>query len=59
LRDISRVIQGILLIKPYQIKDVDGIIRLWIHECSRVFSDKFNSDDKEWFNNLILELVAS
>mgnify|MGYP007047485905 CR=1 FL=1 len=36
------------------------MIRLWIHECSRVFSDRLiNEDDKEWFRNLIMELLAT
>lgn len=36
------------------------MIRLWIHECSRVFSDRLvNEDDKDWFRNLIMELLAT
>ena len=35
------------------------MIRLWIHESSRVFHDRLiNEIDKEWFKNLIMELLG-
>jgi len=34
------------------------MVKLWIHECSRVFHDRLlNSDDRNWFQNLIKELI--
>jgi len=34
-------------------------VRLWIHECSRVFHDRLiNETDKDWYKNLIIELLG-
>lgn len=51
LRDISRVFQGLLRCnKEYHVtKQLQ--LRLWIHECFRVFSDRLNDEkDTAWFN---------
>lgn len=44
LRDFSRVINGLLLTPPAQMDDPDKFIRLWIHECYRVFHDRLIDD---------------
>ena len=50
LRDLSKVVQGILLVKQKNIKDKEMLIKLWIHESLRVFSDRLiNVDDREKF----------
>lgn len=43
LRDISRVISGILMIEPSKVLGVDTMIRLWVHENLRVFHDRLSS----------------
>ncbi|KAL0267127.1 UNVERIFIED_CONTAM: hypothetical protein PYX00_009482 [Menopon gallinae] len=50
LRDISKVFQGLLRShKDYQ-NTVPNLLRLWIHECYRVFSDRLiDEKDREWF----------
>nr|PNR26425.1 hypothetical protein PHYPA_031000 [Physcomitrium patens] len=54
LRDLSKVIQGILQADPQQCKAKETIISLWVHEAMRVFSDRLvNSDDRAWFENNI------
>ena len=40
LRDISKVFQGILSAEVAQIRARNDLIRLWAHECSRVFCDR-------------------
>ena len=40
LRDFARVIRGVLLVPPSQLEETDMLIRLWIHEVYRVFSDR-------------------
>ena len=40
--------------------ETESIIRLWIHESSRIFSDRLvNEEDREWFRNVIIELLAT
>ncbi|KAH9599603.1 Dynein heavy chain [Trypanosoma melophagium] len=75
LRDLSRITQGIMLAgmfydpdrpekrstsKPWEIiTDAVTLIRIWKHECSRVFSDKLNSvTDKRWFDENLQDCVA-
>lgn len=58
LRDVSRVFQGILMVKNGVVKDVDTVTRLWVHEVSRVFYDRLiNEEDRDWFKTLIVELL--
>ena len=59
LRDVSKVIQGILMTRGAIVKEQDQMTRLWIHEVSRVFYDRLiNEDDRDWFRNLICELLG-
>ena len=33
---------------------LQGLLKLWTHECSRVFEDRLvNNEDREWFQKLI------
>ncbi|KAF5292010.1 hypothetical protein FQA39_LY14127 [Lamprigera yunnana] len=52
LRDISKIFQGLLRShKDYQ-STKNTILRLWLHECYRVFNDRLIDDkDREWFYN--------
>ena len=59
LRDVSKVFQGILMVKPTVVRDEVTLTRLWIHEISRVFHDRLiNDEDRLWFNDSIVELVG-
>lgn len=41
------------------IKDAEQFVKLWVHESSRVFHDRLiNEEDKEWFKDLIIELLG-
>ena len=57
LRDISKVFQGVLMIRPRKCSAPETFARLWIHETSRVFGDRLiNSEDQLWFEKNIAEL---
>jgi dynein heavy chain len=51
LRDLSKVVQGILQISYENLKESTTLILLWLHESCRVFRDRLIDDkDNEWFN---------
>lgn len=54
LRDLAKVVQGVLMGDSRRILDVDSLIRLWVHECKRVYEDRMvSSQDHDWFRNLM------
>lgn len=56
LRDLSKVFQGILMIKPINCETSTSLIKLWTHECARVFRDRLiNSDDSKLFDRILIE----
>ena len=59
LRDVSKVFQGILQIRPRDCQSADVMKRLWIHEVQRTFHDRLiNKEDKRWFTELVQELCT-
>ncbi len=59
LRDVSKVFQGILLTRPISVQSTDAMVRLWIHETSRVFFDRLvNDEDRTWFKNNVAALMV-
>jgi len=60
LRDVSRVIQGILMVKPVSCQSPESFSRIWVNEMSRVFKDRLiDKNDRDWFNENVTELVNS
>ncbi|XP_074037842.1 dynein axonemal heavy chain 1 isoform X2 [Leptinotarsa decemlineata] len=59
LRDLSKVFQGILMFEPENLVGVQEMIRLWYHECCRVFQDRLvNDDDRSWFDSLLKQKIV-
>lgn len=59
LRDVSKVFMGIMMVSPGKVRDDPTATRLWIHENCRVFHDRLiNEEDKEWFYDLIMEIIG-
>jgi dynein heavy chain, axonemal len=58
LRDLSKVIQGMLQVRPQVITTKVDIARLFCHESARIFHDRLIDDhDRQYFNTLVSELV--
>ncbi|XP_078090943.1 dynein axonemal heavy chain 3-like [Mustelus asterias] len=64
LRDFSRVIQGLLLLKsdciPHGIEGDHKLMRLWIHEVYRVFCDRLvDTHDRKLFFHIVKNAVQT
>lgn len=60
LRDISKIFQGVSQGSSKLIEDKIGFVRIWSHECMRVFGDRLtNDDDRSWFSTMLSEKVTS
>ncbi|KAI9095538.1 hypothetical protein DFS34DRAFT_182154 [Phlyctochytrium arcticum] len=58
LRDLSRVVQGVLQARPQVVLAKMDIVKLFCHESSRIFHDRLIDDaDRTYFNKLLSELV--
>ncbi|KAJ3207853.1 Dynein heavy chain 6, axonemal [Entophlyctis luteolus] len=58
LRDLSKVVQGILQVRPANVQSKMDIARTFCHESSRVFHDRLIDDnDRAYFNKLLSDLV--
>ena len=56
LRDVSKVVQGVLMADKRRGREREDIVRLWTHECCRVFSDRLiNDKDRTWFLEQVKE----
>lgn len=52
LRDMSKVVQGVMRADPKFTTDSTQLVVLWLHETSRVFEDRLiNDEDHRWFQN--------
>ncbi|CAF1548071.1 unnamed protein product [Rotaria magnacalcarata] len=58
LRDLSRIIQSLLQATPERFDTIERFTRVWLHECIRVFSDRFNATkDHELFNRILETII--
>ncbi|XP_057654279.1 dynein beta chain, ciliary-like [Diorhabda carinulata] len=58
LRDLSNIFQGMLFATGDAVKTNNDMIRLWIHEASRVYKDKLvDRFDQNNFNKLLMDIV--
>jgi len=58
LRDLSKVFQGVAQGNADKIKDKESFVRIWAHECLRVFADRLTDEpDRTWFQSMLAEKV--
>ncbi|KAJ3216110.1 Dynein heavy chain 6, axonemal [Dinochytrium kinnereticum] len=58
LRDLSKVVQGILQVRPQNIVAKLDLVKIFCHESARVFQDRLIDDsDRLYFNKLLSEIV--
>ncbi|XP_043931285.1 dynein axonemal heavy chain 11-like [Protopterus annectens] len=56
LRDLSSIFQGLLFASPECVRYPTDLIHLWLHESSRVYSDKLMEEkDIEHFNKVLID----
>ena len=59
LRDLSKVIQGILRADPGVVRDEFTMFRLFCHETARVFHDRLiDHKDKAYFNVILADIAG-
>ncbi|KAI6649612.1 Dynein heavy chain 1, axonemal [Oopsacas minuta] len=59
LRDLSRVFHGIIMASPDKIESIQDVVKLWYHECCRVFQDRLVcNEDKDWLGDKMKEHVS-
>ena len=57
LRDLSRIVQGIIQVTQQSCNSPEQVVSLWANECFRVIPDKFISqEDKDWFASTIVKI---
>lgn len=54
LRDVSKIVQGVLMMRPTQIPSKETLAKLWAHEAMRVFCDRLiDNHDRSYFTNMV------
>jgi dynein heavy chain len=60
LRDLSKVFQGMTSGSTKNVLAANDLLRLWVHECLRVFSDRLvEQKDTDWFHALMCEQLGA
>ena len=60
LRDFSRIVQGVLLLRKEGATDKNKLIRLWTHEVFRVLYDRLTDDkDRAWLFDAVKSTVKN
>ena len=58
LRDLAKVVQGMLMVEPKKVSTKEQLARLWVHESQRVFGDRLTcDDDHDWLDGLLKHQV--
>eukprot|EP00040_Diaphanoeca_grandis_P037866 m.251032 g.251032 ORF g.251032 m.251032 type:complete len:4203 (+) comp33890_c0_seq2:91-12699(+) len=59
LRDLAKVFGGVLMCDHKGLETSSDVVRLWVHECTRVFRDRLiNEEDETWYDSMVNEKVT-
>eukprot|EP00163_Fabomonas_tropica_P009439 TRINITY_DN1923_c0_g1_i1.p1 TRINITY_DN1923_c0_g1~~TRINITY_DN1923_c0_g1_i1.p1 ORF type:complete len:2652 (-),score=902.80 TRINITY_DN1923_c0_g1_i1:9-7298(-) len=60
LRDLSKLIQGLVQAKPSTVPDRETFVKLWAHEAARVIEDRLiDQPDIKWFRQQCASLMKT
>ena len=60
MRDISKIFGGCVIVNKQNTRTVTELLRLWIHENKRVFSDRLTDNpDRKFIDDLLIEKAKS
>jgi dynein heavy chain len=60
LRDVSKVFQGLLMVKNKSVKNGNTFAKLWVHEVMRIFGDRLiNNEDLKNLQDNVVFLVKN
>ncbi|KNC54636.1 dynein heavy chain 2 [Thecamonas trahens ATCC 50062] len=60
LRDLSKVVEGVVQASREAVQSRAELVALWAHECTRVFHDRLvDAHDREWFKGELKKIMAS
>jgi dynein heavy chain len=60
MREVAKIIAGLCAVRRNEIDTKDCMLRLWVHECMRVFSDRFvqdKLDDAKRFRDVLNDVL--
>ena len=58
LRDVSKIVQGVLMMRPTAIPSKETLAKLWAHESLRVFCDRLIDDeDRNYFTGMVADAL--
>jgi dynein heavy chain len=58
LRDLSRIVEGMMNTESETVTSAKILMNLWEHECFRVIPDRFtNAEDIDWFSKTLINTV--
>ena len=56
LRDVSKIVQGVLMMRPTAIPSKETLAKLWAHESLRVFCNRLIDDeDRNYFTGMVAD----
>lgn len=60
LRELTNIFQGICMMRQADYSSFDDVVKIWIHECARVISDRFfTTPELEVYEGLLREVMKT